>query len=146
MHPVVIPKAVQRQMLVDMTKPVTTPFAGQLDGLKVMLFANNLDITPSTVYADLVPATFDGYAPQDNTWLPAALQESEEIARIQGETVEFAATGSTTPNIVYGWALVTSGGSPAIRLVKKLENPVNIAGVGDGLFVDPYLPLGQPPE
>lgn len=109
---------------------------GRLNAVKVMLFQN--DITPSkqTLLADLVEATFDGYARSAAVTWGTVGQTSTGAAEVYGDTKLFTSSGDTTPNTIYGFALVNTGGT-AVEYAERFASPIPVSQTGITVPVTP---------
>jgi hypothetical protein len=125
-YPQVVPTATQRAILAAITGA-----GGGLDGAKLHAFQNPVTPTNAIVLADLTECDFDGYAASAAITWGAILNETDGTVYAPGGGIEFAATGSTTPNTVYGVYLTDSAGTTLLA-VWLLPDPVGIAGIGDG--------------
>lgn len=127
-----------RKAALDRLKAV----GGELAAPLLLLFKNDVEIGPDSVFADLEEADFDGYV------RPAALTFGSSFLNVDDEwemdapSTPFIATGATTPNVIYGWAIVTAAGD-SLLIAEKLETPVSILAVNDGLVVQPRFIYGR---
>lgn len=115
-----------------------SPFAGQ----KVMLFQNNLLPTPTSVLANFVEATFDGYAKQAVGTYPTPYIGADGFIHLTWPSVQFTMTGSTTPNTISGWGL-TNTAATVWNGGNNLPAPVQMQGPPDGIIVVPDIIYGQ---
>jgi hypothetical protein len=100
------------------------------DPHNVFLFQNNITPTPSIVLADLVEATFDGYAPKANVQYGAAFLNDAGQAQITEDLVNtWTMSGPVTPNTVYGYYITDAAG--ILVCVERFDQPQEMAGVGD---------------
>ncbi len=111
-------------------------------GGKIGLFTNNFTPTPDTKLADLVEATFTGYAQVAIGTLsspyidPASNQEV-----IDGANATFIAAAGMTPTVIYGAFIVDTAGT-ALLGVEKFAAPVNLTEAGQGISYVPTLSSG----
>lgn len=111
---------------------------------QLVLFTNNLTLSQTTVYADLVLATFTGYGAVTLTrssWVPAYIDSGKAKSTYTTTPVLWTCTGGA--QTIYGYAIVTAT-SPVIRYVEKFASPVALA-VGGILGVLPEVTLGTAP-
>lgn len=132
------PTAIRRAAL-DYLTGVAAPFTGWL----LALWTNDLTPDQNTVWADLTEATFDGYARTAAVDFEAAgLDVLDAAVAPASDNYYFLCTGTTTLEVVYGWALIDPAG-PTIKLIKRLAEPVAINRSGDYVLVnDVELSLG----
>lgn len=112
------------------------------DDLRLNLYVNNLDPLPTNVTADFTAATFDGYAPVGplGTWVPYF--DGSQNVNIAAPSVLFVCSGTTTPNLVYGYYLTKSTAGGTLIFAEKFEGgPIPINAIGDGVQVFPIVQL-----
>jgi len=114
-----------------------------LDGLaaavEVNLYQNDYAPDPTTVLADLDVATYDGYAAETvtpATW-PVFFQGNSQAVAV-GPGIVFTPTGSTTPNVIYGYYLTDTGGTRLIWAERFPEAKV-MNGVTTGFTLIPAI-------
>lgn len=115
---------------------------GDWDNATLHLFQN--DIVPSfaTALGDFTEADFDGYAAGAAiTWNPA-VTGPDYNAEVTGPAANFLATGATTPNVIYGYYVVDTGGT-GLLWSERFAEPINIASAGDGFSVVPRFVLAH---
>lgn len=127
------PKAVALETL---TTLIDT--GGQFDGAKVGLFQEPITPTPDTVLADLTPCDFDGYALSSALTWGTPFYGAEETAQVPAGLKQFIATGSTTPNNVWGWYVVDGAGT-TLLLVEPFEDAIPVLTTGEGVALVPTL-------
>lgn len=83
---------------------------GSVGIVTLKLYKN--DVTPGldSVESDFDEADFDGYADFDLTWPVGPYINPTGQAEIQAPSNNWTPTGAVTPNTVYGYYLVDSGG------------------------------------
>lgn len=84
-----------------------------------MLFKNSVDVTPDTVYGDLVECDFGGYARvtlNPSTWTTPTLVGGL-IQTSYGVTPLLWTATSGATNVIYGYALI----DPAVNLIRQIE-------------------------
>jgi len=105
--------------------------------LFLRLFQNDFTPDVDTVWADLTEADFDGYTEWVVEWSPTILDG--DVAKTTAGLHTFLATGGTTPNDIYGWALVTGvggGGDVEIILAERFAGaPITIDAAGEHINV-----------
>lgn len=112
-------------------------------GGKIGLFVNNATIGPDTVLADLVEATFPGYAQVAiGTLSPPYIDPGSNQMVIDGANATFIAGAGMTPVTVYGAFIVDTGGTILLG-VEKFASPVLLTEVGQGLGYVPVLGSGM---
>lgn len=129
--------------------------AGNFDGplspllLTVRLLAAQYNITRNTVIADLLEATFTGYAAISPPTFLGVYQLPSGAWVVQTDALQFLQTGTGILNTVYGWSLETSADAGQLLLAEMFPTPVqmNAANVAINLsipiqFGDPATPLG----
>lgn len=123
---------VLRKAALDRLKAVGAELAAPL----LLLFQNEIAINANTVFADLTEADFDGYARPAALAFGASFQGATDDWEINAPSVQFVASGGTTPNTIYGWAIVTAAGD-TLLLAERLPVPVPVIATNDGLTVQP---------
>ena len=130
----VIPRAQSRAILEALVDT-----GALLDDVLVRLFTNNIEPTPASVLADFTQATFTGYAASAAVSWDAVFTDLLGNAVVRGDTETFVATGTPTPETIYGYYLTKSGGGGALVGSQRFTTPVNITLGGDGLTVVPEM-------
>ncbi len=95
-------------------------------------------ITPEVLLADMVEADFDGYAALDPIVVSSVFLAPDGSAVVNIASHVFQATGSTTPNTIYG-AYITTAAAAALVAVLPFTSPVGVANTGDAVPVAPQL-------
>jgi len=130
-----------RLMLLMGKMPVASPVDGPLVGAKVALIVNNPAVTPNTVWADLVEATFDGYARSAAvTWADPFTSSSTQVPVMAGDAKTFLCTGDTVVETVFFYAIVTDAVPPVVLALRQLEVPETMSD-GHGLIIVPRVGL-----
>lgn len=124
---------VTRFAIVDLLKATS----GYLDGLVVRLFQNDITLTPAAGWGDLVEATFSGYAASSAVVWGSSYVDALGRVHTTAASKQFTASGSTVANVCYGYAVTTSGGSPALKWAVKFPAPVAFAATGNAVIVQP---------
>lgn len=88
-----------------------TASGGKLNGAKVGLIAAPFTVGPGLLLADLTEATFTGYAQVTVAAWSAPAIGPDGTPSVDGGDVVFTPSDAVTPNLIYGWFLVDSGGS-----------------------------------
>ena len=104
----------------------------------LILFANDIQPGPTTVFADLVPPTFTGYAAVAGIVFGTPYIDPAGDVIVTAPSVDFICSGGTPTDIIYGWALVDAG-LTTLRQAARLGAPVPIAAPGDGTTIVPWL-------
>lgn len=113
---------------------------GAFDGAKVMLYKAPIAPTPDTVLADLVPADFDGYAVSTAITWSDPVHMSGLAYSVLGSVKVFIATGDTTPNLIYGFAIVDAAGT-GLLYVQPFDAPLAVNEAGNYIQALPTLTL-----
>jgi hypothetical protein len=117
-----------------------------LDGVKVKLFTAPQVITDATLLTDLTAPTFAGYADSAVlTWGTPYINDNQQ-AVVDAQKLQFTATGITTPETVYGYAVVLPGVAPNPDTLKWLELftlEQHMTEVGDAVSFVPQFVLPQ---
>jgi len=123
--------------------------SGVLDSgtLDLFLIGEDFTLTPAMVIGDLVAATISGMDPV------VGLVITGPYENLSGDLVISPAPSffeSTDPDpdpfvsgAIFGWALRTQGGSPALRYVFKFDTPLVVSEPGIGLWVQNEIPYGS---
>lgn len=100
-------------------------------------------LSPSTTFADLTEADYDGYAQKTITnFLPPYLDPAGG-ASIQSGTQQFDFdTDTSLSNVVLGFFLLTSGGD--LMVVGSFDAPISMSAPGDSIPVNCTLNYGAP--
>jgi hypothetical protein len=107
---------------------------GLLEGAKLKLYKEPIEPTKATVIADLTPADFTGYAASAAITWGTPLTDTDGTAFVPGGMIEFAASGSTVANTIYG-AYLTDGAGTILLGVFRFDTPVSVGAVGQGVLV-----------
>jgi hypothetical protein len=118
-------------------KQATYPWAAAI----LVLYQNALVPGQNTVIGDLTLCDFDGYAASSALTFSGPFVLTDGTMEIVAPSVAFIATGATTPNVVYGWALRISA-SGALMYAENFDTPIPISQSGDGLVVIPRVSYG----
>lgn len=118
-----------------------TAAGGPLAAAVLQLFSNDLDPNVNTLLADLVEATFDGYAEEAAYTLGGAYIDTDGQIHLTGPSKLWTATGTTVTETIFGWMLLNTAGT-ALYLAGRFPNPIPITAIGDGVFVAPDLVWG----
>lgn len=94
---------------------------------KFILFTNDVTITNATTVADLVEASWSGYAAASiGTFTSAAIVSGK--ARAQAVANPYFVNTESGPVTFYGWAITTSDGSALIAAVNIGETEIPAGG------------------
>lgn len=113
---------------------------GPLADAQLVLVKEPFTHGPALAPADLVLADFDGYAAEAALVYGSAYVAPDGTTRVAPPTVQFEATGATTPNTIHGWAVLNAGGT-AVLYSALLDEPVAIEAADDGVIVLPEYVL-----
>jgi hypothetical protein len=93
-----------------------------LGDASVHLFNANIDITKDTTLAELlaIEADYQGYGAESITWNPPNVS-SDGAVEVIGDVGQFRATGSDSPNGI--WGLWVENGDSSLCLVGKFDSP-----------------------
>lgn len=109
---------------------------------KVHLASAPFSPSPTLDPTTLTEATFDGYAAKTVTaWGTVHLDSSNQATFISASALDWTPTGSTTPNTIYGYWLIDSGG----KLVQSETFPTPILLSGTGTTLQIVLQLAVRP-
>jgi hypothetical protein len=132
----VVPKAVCRAWLDSVVGA-----EGEMEEVTVRLFKNNVTVDGDTEIADLTVADFTGYAESTVVVWGGAFTNTNGKAEVIGGSKQFTATGSATPNTVYGYYVVD--GDSELVYAENFNEPIEVTGVGDAIVVVPRFTLGS---
>ena len=113
------------------------------DGVQLDLLTGVIPQTPTTTYAEVTVATYDGYAPINPLTWQAALQDGT-WAWIAAECETFIPADYTVRNTITGMAYSIPGVGAGPRILLATEvflSPIVLAAEGQGVQVTPILPL-----
>lgn len=103
--------------------------------MEMRLYQSPTNVPPDTVIlADLTEADFDGYAAVAPVVMHGPALANDNSAYIVSDTSFFTATGTTTPNVIYGAYLVNTAGNLLIA-VFPFTVPVGVNNIGDSVPV-----------
>jgi hypothetical protein len=134
-----------------MLNNVMTPFAMDiiLRGIRTQLllvpsprlhlFQNNITPTPLSLLTDFTEATYDGYANQTQPYAGGPFRETDGSFSIR-TLANFAMTGSTTPNIIYGY-YVTDNPNTGLLFAGKFDTPIAMVDAFSYITYDNKLTL-----
>lgn len=118
--------------------------AGLLNGCTVLLFVNNLAINEDTVLADLVEATWPGYARSTAcVWGAPIISNETLLPATVSDPKTFVVTTNAGNERIYGFGLVHEAAPDHLIAVELLEEPF-IPAAATQLTIQPRL--GLPPE
>lgn len=116
---------------------------GALNGKKLVLFTSAPSPTPNRVLADFVEATFDGYARVAITWGTPFVPPAG-VPKMDSNLATFICTGTTTPETIVAWGLITDNTSPTpdvLVMSDFLPEPIPMVAIDDGFAMT--LSYGQ---
>lgn len=97
--------------------------------LRLHLFQNNIVPSRTTVLADLVEATFDGYAAVAiNSWAVSVV--SSHIATSLPTNQIFTKTSGATPNTIYGYYVTNNANSQLLWCERDPAAPFTMSVAG----------------
>lgn len=104
---------------------------GVLNTPTLILFQNNLTITPATLVGELVECTYSGYVAEAGVTFQAAIIDPElGVVLVSESNYQFHLTAITVPNTVYGWAL-TNVGKTALYVASLFPTPYVLDAVNE---------------
>jgi hypothetical protein len=116
---------------------------GSLHAAQVVLYKNNFDWTRAAVLGSLTLCDFDGYAAASPVaFNPAYLDPVDGKNKLSASSLFFYCTGSTTPNTVYGYAVLNTAGS-AVEFGAAFDAPIEITAAGQAVEASPSLSYGD---
>lgn len=127
--------------LIDMTPP-----SGILTGCYLMLYTNNIAVTPDLEIEDLTEASYSGYARQAITWdaTPKHSSETDCPIIVADDVLNFERTAGGLDQVVRGYAIVSAiGGTAKLYATRQLDAPETME-VGGLLSIVPRV--GWNPE
>jgi hypothetical protein len=107
----------------DITE-ASSSHAGPLNGVKAILFTNNISPTKTTALSALTVPTYTGYASQTITW-GAAYRDVNLNIGIDTQLLSWVMGDALTPTTVYGWAIVDSTGA-TLYAAELFASPVQL--------------------
>jgi len=117
---------------------------GVFDGAVLHLFSNNLTPNPLTAVGDFTTATFTGAATPTLAAPVGPVLTSGGDAIVYWPAVEQRPSDNVTPNTIYGYYVLTSGG--ALIFSKRFDAAVNMTDADHAIAFIPQftLPLFTP--
>jgi hypothetical protein len=109
-------------------------FSGPLYNLQLVLLSVPIPLTPGTIFNNLTEANYSGYARVSGlTWGSPILQGDGTFSVISAlETFIAASASNFVSNVIYGYALIDTSGSPNLILSEMFAVPIPIAAPSDG--------------
>jgi hypothetical protein len=128
------------------TKISSGAFAGPLAAadLTLRLFANNWPLNNKTTLADLIEATFDGYAAISPMVYLTEYQLPSFAWVLETQINQFLMTGSTTPNTIYGWSLETAHDSIQLLMCELFAAPIPMTAANQSINLALQVQMGDP--
>jgi hypothetical protein len=108
---------------------------------QLVLYKNPVSLGADTVLADLELCDFDGYTSAGLSGNGAVYNPLRMRWEVVMPSQSYICTGNTTPNVVYGWALLNDD-SDTLRYAENFDSPIPINDAGDGLVVEPVYTYG----
>lgn len=119
---------------------------GALDGAVLMLYKNDLTPTENTVYADLTPADFTGYAASAPlVWGDPYIDGDSGEWALSCPPVEFRSVDGApyVPGFAYGAAIVVPGTPNVLKIAGRLPDGFYSFGLPDQVMVIRPEIIGQ---
>lgn len=107
----------------------------------VSLFINTPTLGKDTVLADFDEPTFGSYATSAAVVWFTPYYNSLDQPELAGDVKQWVATSVTTPETVMGYFVLDAAG--ALIFAEYLDEPVDIANVGDAVLVEPVFALAS---
>jgi hypothetical protein len=101
----------------------------KLFGSKIGLIKADFTPTPDLVLGGITEADFDGYAKVAAAPFSAVFEGEGDLELVSAASKHWQPTGSVTPNTIYGWFLVDSGGTILLG-TEKFDSPIALNGSG----------------
>lgn len=116
---------------------------GMLDGVKLHLFKNDIQIGPGLLVSQLVEADYDGYAASAVIVWGEPFLDAGGNGLMVGDTKQFHPTGSVVTNDIYGyWMMPTVATTTPIKAV-RFPSPQPMTGVLSAIIVTPTFAAPQ---
>lgn len=116
---------------------------GPLVAAKVMLFKNNVVLTPSTVLADLQEPTYDTYARSTVLVTDGPyISQGTGLPTLLGDAKTFAVTANDDEETIYGFALVEDVGTDKLLAAEMFSEPWT-PGAGNAVVIVPRIGLNS---
>jgi hypothetical protein len=115
---------------------------GVLDTKTLMLFKNPVTLDKTTVIGTLVECDFVGYAAVAAQVFGTPYIDQGGQGRTDAPSVDFQMTAATTPNTVYGWAIVNAG-KTALVMAALFPTPIPLTVALQGFSVQPTFGYGD---
>lgn len=107
----ILTRAVKKTIMADLKASAVASYDGQFLAAIIRLFKNDITPDEDTVLADLTEADFDGYAESGAVTWGEVHNGNDGSVEMQAGSQEFHCTGGTTPNEIFGYMIVDSGGT-----------------------------------
>jgi hypothetical protein len=120
-------------------------FTGPLNNCSVALLMAGFNPSSSTVFGDLTEATYSGYARATGVVWGVPILQNDGSYQILTALLQFqaAAASNFVQNTIYGWAMISPGGSPQLLMCEVFQAPVPFATPNDGFGLVIQLSEGQ---
>lgn len=137
----IIPNEGKLVLLEDLCKETPgAPAAGPYNGGKLLLYTNELVLTPGMVLADLTEADFDGYTIKTISEFGEVFMDELNDPAIAQQSVQFNAAGTGDPDVCYGFA-ITDAAKTKLLYVEAFDTPRPMATAVDSIVILPVLGL-----
>jgi len=133
------------QVLANLIESVTSgSFTGILASTKVMLFTNNLPLTPDILLSNLTEATFNGYARSATLTWGSTINEVDGSVSFFAQALTFRVNSTTplVPNTIYGYGVVDEVSTPDLLFAELFPLPIGVQNPGDGFILVPKFNYG----
>lgn len=131
-----------QQWLVSILTQLTAA-DGVLDGVKVHLFKNDIQITPQMLVSSFVEADYTGYAASGVVVWGTPFLNALQDGIVVGDNKQFHPTGSTVGCDVYGYWIMPTAGSATPILAVRFSSPVPMTGPLNAIIVTPQFTMPQ---
>lgn len=107
--------------------------ADVIDGMVVRLFKNDVTPTAGSVGADFTEADFTGYAAADPLEKGAPFIGSDGQWKTQFQRLQWDHDGGPNANTVYGWYVMSTGGTPQLLAAERFAEPKPMSAQPDAI-------------
>jgi microcystin-dependent protein len=104
---------------------------------RFVLFTWPAEINDQTTYADLVEASFPGYARLAPTWTEPALATPNQATTFASTLSWTRVAGDGAPQTIFGWAAIGPGAPVRLRLIQLLPTPITLTNPGENVTLCP---------
>jgi len=127
----------------DGRKALAEYLTAQSGNYKFGLYTNNPGINAGTVMGDLTEATYSGYARQNTTFSPVAIN-GDGKAEATVSPVTFTHNGGIVSQVINGWFVYDTNKNKLIWC-QPLAAPRSMGASGDEITIDPTFLFSQLP-